>query len=49
MLVDVLNALCTSLQVDGSDIWDGSDLWNDSRFGEDYDEAAFWKQRNQNR
>lgn len=49
MLVDVLNALCTSLQVDGSDIWDGSDLWNDSRFGEDYDAAAFWEPRNQNK
>ena len=43
MLVDVLNALGESLQVAGSDIWDGSDLWNDPRFGEGYDEAAFWE------
>jgi hypothetical protein len=34
MLVDVLNALCLSLQVNGSDLWDGSDLWNDPRFGQ---------------
>jgi hypothetical protein len=49
MLVDVLNALCTSLQVDGTDIWDRSDLWNDSRFGGDDDEAAFRERRNQNK
>jgi hypothetical protein len=41
MLVDVLNALCTSLQVDGTGIWDGSDLWNGSRFGGDDDESTF--------
>ena len=28
MLVDVLNALCKSLQIDGSDLWDRTDLWN---------------------
>ncbi len=48
MLVDVLNALGESLHTGGSDIWDGSDLWNDSRFGEGYDEAAFWERRDQN-
>lgn len=47
MLVDVLNALTTSLQVEGSDIWDGSDLWNAPRFGEGYDEAAFWTRRSE--
>lgn len=47
MLVAVLNALGESLQVSGSDIWDGSDLWNDPRFGEGYDEAAFWQRRRQ--
>ena len=47
MLVDVLNTLGESVQVGGSDIWDGSDLWIDPRFGEGYDEAAFWERRNQ--
>jgi hypothetical protein len=47
MLVDVLSALGDSLRVSGSDIWDGSDLWHDPRFGEGYDEAAFWKRRSQ--
>ena len=42
MLVDVLHALCASMQVNGSSLWDGSSLWNDPRFGPDYDEAAFW-------
>ena len=45
MLVEVLNALSESLHVGGSDIWDGSDLWNHPRFGEGYDEAAFWERR----
>lgn len=47
MLVDVLNALGESLQVSGSDIWDGSDLWNAPRFGEGYDESAFWERCSQ--
>jgi hypothetical protein len=47
VLVDVLNALSESLQVDGSDVWDGSDLWNAPRFGDAYGEAAFWEHRNQ--
>jgi hypothetical protein len=42
MLVDVLNALCASMRVNGSNLWDGSSLRNDSRFGPDYDEAALW-------
>lgn len=42
ILVDVLHALCASLHVNGSDLWDGSDLWSAPRFSEDYDEAAFW-------
>lgn len=47
ILVDVLNALSTSLDVSGSDIWDGSDLWSAQRFTENDDEAAFWKRHNQ--
>ena len=43
MLVDVLNALCNSLQVSGSELWDGSDLWSAPRCGEGYDEAASWE------
>ena len=43
MLVEALNALGESLQVAGSDIWHGSVRWNDPRFGEGYDEAAFWE------
>lgn len=46
-LVDVLNALCESMNVDDSDLWDGSDLWNARRFiGNDY-EASFWDRHNQ--
>jgi hypothetical protein len=45
MLVDVLNALAESLEVGGSDIWDGTGLWNDPRFGDGYDERAFWERR----
>ena len=48
VLMDVLNSLSSSLEVDGSDIWNGSDLWNalDSQTSDD-DEAAFWKRHNQ--
>ena len=49
ILVDVLNALCKALQVDGSDIWNGSDLWNAPEFGDGYDEGAFWKARSEGR
>jgi hypothetical protein len=42
MLVDVLNALSESLNVDESDLWNGTDLWNARRSTEGYDEAAFW-------
>ena len=47
ILVDVLNALSTSLKVGGSDIWDGTGLWNAPRFTENDAEAAFWKRHNQ--
>ncbi|MGO9855304.1 MAG: hypothetical protein ACLPYY_09715 [Acidimicrobiales bacterium] len=47
MLVDVLDTLCDSLGVNRADLWDGSDLWNAPRFGEGYDEAAFWERRHQ--
>jgi hypothetical protein len=47
MLVDVLNALSESMNVDESDLWDGSDLWNARRLIEGYDEAAFWDRHNQ--
>lgn len=47
ILVDVLNALCASLDRGGADIWDGSDRWNAPRFTENDDEAAFWKRHNQ--
>jgi hypothetical protein len=33
ILVDVLNALCSSLQETGSELWDGTDLWSVPRFG----------------
>jgi hypothetical protein len=46
ILVDVLNALCASLDVSGPDLWDGTDLWDAPRFGKDYDEAAFWGRHN---
>jgi hypothetical protein len=46
ILVDVLNALCASLEVSGPDLWDGTDLWDAPRFGKDYDEAAFWARHN---
>ena len=36
-----------SLEVSGSDLWDGSDLWSALRFGEGYDEGAFWERRRQ--
>jgi hypothetical protein len=45
LLVDVLNELRRALNVWGLDLRDGSDLWNAVRFGEDYDEAAFWKRQ----
>ncbi len=37
----------SSLQVNGSDLWDESDMWNDRRFGEGCDEAAFWNRQRQ--
>ena len=42
ILVDVLNALSASMNVDGDDLWDGSDLWNARRFIDADDEEAFW-------
>lgn len=47
VLVDVLNALSESMNVDGTDLWDGSDLWNARRWIEPDDEAAFWDRHNQ--
>jgi hypothetical protein len=42
MLVDVLDALSESLNLEEPDLWDGTDLWNARRFVEGHDEAAFW-------
>jgi hypothetical protein len=48
VLLDVLNALSASLEVDASDMWDASGAWNTSRLIENDDEAAaFWKRHNQ--
>jgi hypothetical protein len=47
VLLDVLNALSSSLKVSAVDIWDGTDLWSDPLLTEKDDDAAFWKRHNQ--